>query len=128
MTNSESQTHLDLADPVQCQSSCFWATVRDLSSKKILRPPPVVSYECTPARQVVRRTEFLGSLAIIYVLIMIMVACPTSRQSSHQTPGVRLSVSGRHERTIDRVGAEAAYQHTVRPYRCNVETWNAEPR
>jgi hypothetical protein len=28
----------------------------------------------------------------------------------------------------DRVGAEAAYQDTVRPYRCNVEPWNAEPR
>jgi hypothetical protein len=26
-----------------------------------------------------RRTEFLGSLAISYVLIMIVVACPTSR-------------------------------------------------
>lgn len=36
-------------------------------------------YDRTPTRQVLRRTEFLGSLAVSYVLIMIMVACPTSR-------------------------------------------------
>ena len=79
MTNSEPQTHLDLADPVhpalRLQSVVHLA--RKIMSATLLS---AVSHICTPTRQVLRRTEFLGSLAISYVLIliMIMVACPTS--------------------------------------------------
>lgn len=81
MTNSEPPTHLDLADPAH--PACSLAAVcrplssgREIMSATLLYP---VGYDRTPTRQVLRRTEFLGSLVVSYVLIMIMVACPTSR-------------------------------------------------
>jgi hypothetical protein len=78
MTNSEPSTHLDLADPVY---PAHWPQLAIHLARKIMSATllyPVVK-NCTPTRQVLRRTEFLGSLAISYVLIMIVVACPTSR-------------------------------------------------